>query len=127
MMSREFLLKTAEALEKLAEHLDHEEVQREETARAERLKVARDLGEKVANITGESLPDDVLEKIASSDHGVVEAFAKLAERHAEAPPDGLGESSDIRDGDSAAPTSKAEQVKEASAQADDHFLNWIMS
>lgn len=126
-MSREFLLKTADALEKLAEHLDQEEVHREETAQAERLKVARELGEKIASVTGESLSEEVLVKIASSDEGVVEAFSKLAERHAETPPDGLGESSDIRDGDSAAPASKAEQVKEASAQAEDHFLNWVMS
>lgn len=126
-MSREFLLQTANALEKLAEHLDQEEVARQDTARAERLKVARALGEKVAQVTGETLPDAVLEKIASSDQGVVEAFAKLAERHAETPPDDLGESSDIRDGDAAAPASRAEQVKEASAQADDQFLNWVMS
>ncbi len=126
-MSREFLLKTAGALEKLAEYLDQEEQHRQETARAERLKVARELGEKVAATTGESLPDDVLEKIASSDRGVVEAFAKLAEQHLETPPEGLGEPSNIRDGDSAHASSRNDRVKEASAQADDHFLNWIMS
>lgn len=126
-MSREFLLKTAEALEKLAEHLDQDELHRQEAAQAERLKLARELGEKVANVTGESLPDDILEKIASSDSSVVDAFAKLAERHVETPPDEVGEASNIRDGSSAAATSRNEQIKEASAQADDQFLGWIMS
>lgn len=125
-MSRDFLLKTAEVLEKLAEQLDQEEVQRQKIAQTKRLRFAQELGEKVAQITGETLSSDVLEKIASSDEAVVAALTKLAERNM-GPPDDLGGPSDIRDTNAIVATSRTERVKEASAHADDRFIDWIMS
>lgn len=122
-----FMQNVADLLEKIAEHLDAEETTRQEAARNERRKVAQELGEKIASSTGEDLPSDLLEKIASSDQSVVDAVIKLAERTSTQPPEDLGEPGDMQDDRARVLTTKNAQLKEAADQADDQFLNWIMS
>lgn len=123
----QFMLKVADVLEKTATYIDENEAARQEAARAERRRTADTLNEKIAAATGERLSDAVLEKIAASDQDVVEAVVKLAERHAERPPEELGEPGDIRDNRVGTATTRAARIKEASQDADQHFLDWINS
>lgn len=125
-MSSQFLEKVADLLEKVAVHLDELEVERTQALRDERLKVAHALREKIANATGEELPEDILEKLAS-DQTMVDTLIKLAERTGDAPPEALGEPSNIQDNRARVVNTKVAQLKEAADQADDSFLNWIMS
>jgi hypothetical protein len=124
-MSREFLLKTADVLEKLAEHLDQEEARRQEAIHKAQTKTAEDIGKRFANKTGEMLSESLLAKIAEN-KDIADIFTKLAEQN-EDTPDNFGEASDIKDNNSGAPTSRKEQIKEASVNADDQFMNWVMS
>ncbi|MGD9209169.1 MAG: hypothetical protein PVI90_00260 [Desulfobacteraceae bacterium] len=125
MMSREFLLKTADVLEKLAEYLDQEEARRQEDIHAAQTKIAEDLKERFSNKTGDTLPNNLFEKIAA-DKDIADVFDKLAGR--EETPDNFGEASDIRDNNNSGTlTSRKDQIKEASINADDQFMNWIMS
>lgn len=121
----QFMLQVADVLEKVATYVDENEAARQEATRVERRRTADTLNEKIAAATGERLPDAVLEKIASSDQDVVEAVVKLAERHAERPPDELGEPGDIRDNRTGVATTKTARIKEASEDADQRFLSWI--
>lgn len=123
-MSREFLLKTADVLEKLAEYFDQTETRQQETAKAAQMKIAEELGKAIANKTGNTVSNDLLTKIAA-DENIAEIFTKLAAQD-EKEPEGFGEASDIRDNNTSS-NSRREQIKEASVNADDQFLNWVMS
>ena len=128
-MSSEFMRKTADVLEKLAEHIDQEETRHQSAIRAERLKTAQALGEKIATVTGEEVSSAILEKIASADDEVLETFKKLAgqsSRVRNEAPDEPGDVGDMRDNNTASYTHE-EQVKEASEHADRRFVDWIMS
>lgn len=124
-MSREFLLKTANVFEKLAEYFDQEETRQQTQIKAAQVKIAEELGKKISDKTGDTLPSDLLTKIATDEH-LAEIFAKLAAQD-EKEPEGLGEASDIRDNNTSSANSYKEQIKEASMNADDQFLNWIMA
>jgi uncharacterized protein YdiU (UPF0061 family) len=125
-MSSELMNKTAAVLEAVADQLDQQERQRQASAREERMKVAQALGEKVASATGEELSQDTLERLADSDVDIIDAFTKLAERTPEGEPEEMGTGGDIRDNAAAASTRK-EQEKIASEEADERFLDWVMS
>lgn len=126
-MSSELMRRTADVLEKVAEYIDQEEQARQEVVRQERLKVANDLKEKVASATGEELPQEVIEKIASSDRSVVDAFTKLAERQYNEPPEEMGVARNLGDDDNAVPLTKTAQKTEAVEQQGQAFVDWIMS
>lgn len=126
-MSSEFMRRTADVLEKLAEHLDREELTRQDGARQERLKVATALSEKYAAATGEDLSKEILEQIADSNHDVIRVFEKLATRIPHnTPPDTMGESENPDDVNTATGNSRSERTKTAASDADQHFVNWIM-
>lgn len=125
-MSADLMLKTAAVLEAVADQLDQEERQRQAAIRDERMKVAQALGEKVAAATGEELAPAVLERLAASDVDVIEAFTKLAERAPEEAPDEMGTSGDMRDNATVA-TTRREREKLAEHEADQQFLDWVMS
>lgn len=127
-MSSEFMRKTADVLEKLAERLDSEEVARQKVAQDERLKLATRLGEKYTAATGEDLSPEVLEKIASSNADVLDTFTRLVDRGPRSEnPDDMGDAHDPREDNLAYGTSKTAMTKEAADQADDRFLDWVMS
>ena len=128
-MSSELLKKTADVLDLLAAGLDREEVAREKVAQDERLKTARELGEKYATTTGEELPEDVLVKIASSDAPMVEAFTSLMERRsdfAEGNPDDMGEDVGGPDNANVIGRTKTAQLKEAADQAGENLVDWCL-
>jgi len=127
-MSSEFMRQVATVLEKVAEHLDHEEHQQQLVSQSQRHQMAQSLNEKYAAVTGEELSPDVLERIASSDANIVRAFERLTEKtatvatEANDEPEQMGVSADLDRGS----TPPRERTKQAAADADDHFLNWVM-
>lgn len=127
-MSSEFMRQVATVLEKVAEHLDHEEYRQQETAQTKRRQMAQTLSEKYAAVTGEELSSDVVDRIASSDVNILRAFERLTEKTAAAPlsdeePEKMGESANI---DNRAALPQSERTKQAAADAEDRFLNWVM-
>ena len=126
-MSSEFMRRTADVLEKLAEHFDHQERVQQDETRQERLKIASALSEKYAAATGEDLPKEILEQIADSPHDVVRVFEKLATRvpH-DTPPDTMGESENLDDVNTAVGGTRTERTKTAASDAEQKFVNWIM-
>jgi hypothetical protein len=127
-MSSEFLRHTADVLEKMAEYLDHQETQQQETQRNEQRKVAAELNEKIAAATGEPFSAETLERLISSDPQTASLLVKLAAR-SERPesPDELGSPGDLRDGETARSLTKTAMTKESQQHADGRFLDWILS
>lgn len=109
----------ANVLEKTAAFLDAMEHDRAEEIRGNREKLAEFLREKYETITGDTIDDDVLGKIANSDVDVLAAFEQLASKTAS--DDDLGSPADRSD------TSTPSTVKEAAEVAGEHFENWVMS
>jgi len=127
-MSSEFLRKTADVLEKLAERLDSEEAAQQKVAQDERMKLVTALGEKYASATGEELSSKVLEKIASSNADVLDTFTKLIDRGPKPEnPDDMGDAHDPREDNRAYGASKTAMTKESAEEADRQFLDWVMS
>ena len=132
-MSSELMRRTADVLEKLAEHLDGEDHRQREALRTERRQVAQALSEKYAAATGEELPAGSVEKLAASDKDLLVIFEKIAAKTdgtTSGAPDDMGTLSDRRDGDGA-PTSgryRNQQEKTAAVEdADARFLDWCNS
>ena len=126
-MSSEFMRQVATVLEKVAEHLDHEEYRQQEMAQTQRRQMAQTLNEKYAAVTGEELSSEVLDRIASSDANILRAFERLTEKTAAAvpsdEPETMGESANI---DNRAALPRSERVKQAADDAEDRFLNWVL-
>jgi len=125
-MSSEFMRQVATVLEKVAEHLDNEQYQQQEVARQQRTELASALNEKYAAVTGEELSPEVLEHM--SDEKLRLAFEKLTEKTAastisDEEPEKMGEGANI---DSRTALPPSERTKQASVEADDRFLNWVM-
>ena len=127
-MSSEFMRKTAAVLEKMADYLDEEETRHQEGVRQERQKTAESLREKIALATGEELSSEVLQRVVESDQDVLEAFTKIANRVGASPtaPDEPGEVGDIGDNDTST-RDPQQMTKEAAAESEQRFLDWIMS
>lgn len=124
-MSSQFMHNVANLLEKVAAYIDQEENVRTQAIQTERKKIAQALNEKIATATGEELNPELLEKIAAADPNIIDTVIKLAERTNAQPPDTVGEPSNLDDNNTY--NNKNMRVKEAAAQADNQFLNWIMS
>lgn len=128
-MSSEFMRQVANVLEKVAEHLDQQEHQQQETARVQHEQMAKALNEKYAAITGEELSPEVLERM--SDETILRAVEKLTEKTAATTttassneePEAMGEGANI---DNRNTQSRQERVKQAADDADQHFLDWVM-
>jgi len=131
-MSSELMRKTAAVLDVLADTLDADEQQRAQQQYAERRQLAQNISEKYAEVTGEDLSLDAIEKIASSDQDLVSVFTKLAARapSTEAP-EGMGASSDINDDHKPVSShTKFQNNREKLAaveDADQRFLDWVNS
>ena len=93
-MSAEFLLKVADVLEKSAIVYDQQEAEKTASVEKARQASVKDLSEKYAAATGEELPEDVLNKLASADDGVLGTVQRLMEKKASDGPEKLGGSSD---------------------------------
>lgn len=114
------LSQVADILEKTAAYVEAVEANQAEAVSNDRQKIAQLLNEQYEEATGESLDDESLRKLANADLDVLAAFDKLAENRQASVSD-LGGPADKRD------SSAALTAKEASAKADDDFLNFIMS
>jgi len=132
-MSSELMRNAANVFEKLADVFDADENIRTQQVQAERRRLAQQIGAKYAEVTGEDLSLESIEKIASSDQDLVAVFQKLAER---APtgdaPEGMGAATDIADDDKAPSSTnthyQSSREKHAAAEdAGEKFLNWINS
>lgn len=111
------LEQVATVLEKLAVYMDAMESEKADAIRADRAKLAGLLKEKYEEITGDTIDDDVLDKLSHADLDVLSTF----ERVTEASGSDLGSPSDKQDGSAGMTT------KEAAEAADDSFLDWVMS
>ena len=119
-MSADFLLKVADVLEKAAAVHDLHEAEKVASAEKVRQAMVKDLSEKYAAATGDDLPEEVLNKLASADEGVLDTVQRLMEKKASDGPEKLGGSSD-------APTRKAPQSREEKKQAAfDNFGRFIV-
>lgn len=112
------LEKLADVLEKTAVYLDAMEHERAEEIRNNREKLAEILKDKYEDITGDTISDDILAKIAGSDVDVLAAFERLTTKTAA--DEDMGSPAERDDFSSPSTT------KEASAAADDRFENWVM-
>jgi hypothetical protein len=126
-MSSQLMRDTADVLEKVAAYIDQDVQARHEAVQAERLRIATELREKVATATGEDLPAEVIDKIASADPSVVDAFTKLAERQYNEPPEEMGAGQNLGDDDNAVPLTKTAQQAEAVDRQGEAFVDWVMS
>jgi hypothetical protein len=116
-------------LEKTADYLDAQDAEKTAAAQTERRQLVTDFSEKYATATGEELPEEVIEKLASSDVNLLSAFQKFAAHVDNSNTDeldDLGEPGDIPDGEPVYMTKKAELEARTKA-ASDGFLNFIMS
>lgn len=126
-MSSELMRQTADVLEKLADWLDTTAQQQQAEKKAERRKVAQQISEKYAAATGEELPAQSVEKIASSDEDLVAILTKIAERAPQGEtPDAMGNAEDPRDNETAT-QKRGGQEKIAGEDVDRRFVDWIMS
>lgn len=109
----------ANALEKTAAYLDAMEHEKAEEIRQNREKLAGLLSDKYEAITGDTIDEGIVEKIANSDVDVLAAFERLTSKTAS--DEDLGGPSDMRD------ASNPMTPKEAASAAAEHFGNWLMS
>ena len=114
------LIKVANVLEAAADHFDAVENEKVSAIHNEREKQIDILASKYAEATGEEMPQNIRQKLAASDKDVVSLLNSMVEKQA-GNVESLGSPSDKND--DRVPVS----VKEASDQAEDRFLNWIVS
>lgn len=119
MANTQFLTKVAEVLELLASHIDSLENEKAASVAAEKSSIITALADKYAAATGETLPDEVKNKLAAVDGDVVTLVNSLIEKSA-GTVDSLGGPSEVQD--ETMPLTK----KEAAVKAEDQFLNWIL-
>jgi len=110
------LEQVATVLEKLAIYLDAVESEKSDAIREDRSKLAAILKDRFEEITGDTVDDDLLNKLSNADLDVLSTFERVAEAHSS----DLGSPSNMRDG------SVAMTTKEAAEAADDSFLDWVM-
>lgn len=108
----------ANVLEKAAAYIEAVEDAKIAEVQAERLNVAKELADKVAEATGEKLDDETVAKLAKADKEVLQTIGKLA---TEAREEVMGKPSDRRD--PSAPLTG----KEAIAAAEDSLVNFCLS
>jgi len=114
------LTKVAAVLDAAANHLDAIENEKASSVRVERQVQIDALAAKYAEVTGEEMPDSMRQKLAASDKDIVALVNAMVEKQA-GHIETLGKGSDKSD--DKIPTT----TKEATEQADQRFLNWIVS
>lgn len=114
------LEKVAEVLEKIADYLDNETLQKKEAESKRVGDLVDQFTSSYEQLTGTQLPSDVRAKLASTPD-ILPAITKLAEARTPAPAGPLGgpvEDAELR---------STGQVKEAADDADKKFENWVLS
>lgn len=112
--------KIADILDSVAEYVDdieHTKHTAEKTARDTRLDL---FATKYESSTGESLPGSLRAKMANLDQESLDQILKVANNTGDSP-ESLGGPADTSD------NPPPRTVKEAAAQADASFLNWIVN
>lgn len=112
--------KVAEVLESVAEYIDsieHSKTAAELNARHERISK---LASQYESSTGENLPESLKEKLAGLDQEALDQLLKVANNTGDSP-ESLGGPAEISD--NRIPTT----IKEAAAQQEEQFLNWIIN
>jgi hypothetical protein len=126
-MMSDFMRDVANVFDKIAEHLDQEETARQDLAQAERHRTVETLSEKYASVTGEQLSATDKDRIANSDQDLIKIFEKLAERtYTSEELEDMGAGENLAEQETAQPETRREFEKQASAEADERMLNWIM-
>lgn len=114
------LEKIADVLDALADYVDSVEAEKTAKVTAEREAKIADIGEKYASATGEEIPDNILKGLINADVDVLSAIEKVASsKHNDTSLGAPGEPRDF--------SAEPETRKEAAEQAEDQFLNWIIS
>ena len=119
-MSADFLLKVAAVLEETAKVLDTAEAEKTAAVKNARETTVKALATKIAEVTGEEMPEDVLTKLASSDDGVLSAVQKLVEKTGSSAVDSMGQASEQ-------PASRPMSRQEAAQAAWENFGSFINS
>lgn len=113
--------KVATVLEKLAAYVDtieYDKQQKVATALNERISK---IAESYENRTGEEFPETLHNKLANLDQETLDHLLKVANNNSDSP-ESLGNPSDgLND------YREPHTTKEAAAQAEDKFLDWIIS
>jgi len=111
------LEQVANVIEKMAYYLDAVEAEKINAERVDRQKLAALLKEKYEELTGDTIDEDALGKLANADVDILAAFDKLAQTRVSSE---MGEPADRRD------SSNPMTVKEAAEAADDRLLDFIL-
>jgi len=110
----------ADVLDSVARYVD--DIENEKTAsltEAKGIRLAK-LAESYELATGSKLDQGLQHKLSSLDPDVLDHLLKVAHNNSNGNPESLGGPADITD-------AQPHTIKEAAAQADDRFLNWIVS
>jgi hypothetical protein len=110
-----FLLQTAEVLEKTAAYLERIDSEKVAKVQEETQKKVSELAEKISAITGESLDDETVSKIAGLSPDVQEIIGRIAGGGAV---DSLGGPDDM---------DKVASVSGGMGSAENSFLSFLMS
>lgn len=109
-MSADFLFKTAAVLDQLAVFVDAQDADKQAAVKTARDRTVADLAAKFQDATGDTLPEDVLRKLAASDEDVLSTVSKLVEKTG-SPVESLGGSGEKTG--SFVPRTKAERAQAA--------------
>lgn len=121
-MSAEFLLKVATVLDEAAKVVDAHEAEKTAAVKKARESALKIIAAKYAEATGEDLPEDIINKLASSDEDIIGTVQKMVEKTASHNSvESLGRSSEKTS--TQQPTTK----KEAADAAWDRFGTFINS
>lgn len=110
--------KLADLLDAFADYVDDVEQKKTAAEQSERGSRVDKLAASYESSTGETMPDELKTKLASLDASSLDHLLKVAKNNSESP-DALGKPADVEDN----PAPKT--VKEAAADADKNFLNWL--
>lgn len=117
MITRE---KIANVIDAFADYLEETEGKQLAAERAERAGRIDKLASFFERKTGQSLPAEKREALSQLDHDTLDHLMKIAAVPEEGP-DVLGQPSDYGS------PRPATTVKEAAKQAEDNFVNWVLS
>jgi hemerythrin-like domain-containing protein len=112
--------KVAELVDSVAEYVDeieHSKLAAERSARTERVGK---LAAQYETSTGESLPEELHDKLANLDQQTLDHLLKVA-NNSEDSPESLGGPAEIND------RREPQTTKEAAAQAEEQFVDWIIN
>ncbi len=111
----------ADALDAAADYIDSVEHTKQAADTAARSARIDKIASRYEASTGESVPSNLKEKLATLDVDTLDQMLKVAHNSSDSPASLGGPADNLDD----APAPKT--IKEASAQADDRLLNWVIN